>query len=130
MSNFEDAPPPEFAKEEPEIWMIVLSYSSNDDNTIWQGVAKKFYYDFVPKHLERKTSNSIPRGIRDKYLFSEPKQLMKTVTITHILALGNERILVSFNGMKTCIYNHASNFKFPFRKNNWHEMVHLKEIDD
>ena len=48
LSNFEEPPPPEFAKEEPEIWMKIFSYSVLEDVTTWQGVANKFYYNIIP----------------------------------------------------------------------------------
>ena len=56
---------------------------------------------------------------------------MKAVTITHILSLGKERILISTDGYKTMIYNHAPSYKYPFmREGIWRELVHLKEIDN
>ena len=53
VSNFEDAPPAEFAHERPEIWQIVLSFSTIDDITRWQGASSKFYQEYVPNQLER-----------------------------------------------------------------------------
>ena len=53
LSNFEDAPPAEFALETPHIWQIVLAFSTIDDITKWQGTSSKFYQELVPNQLER-----------------------------------------------------------------------------
>ena len=74
--------------------------------------------------------NSIPHGIRDKYLFSEPKELMRAVTITHIVSIDQDRILVSQDGFKTCIYTHKAHHRKPFTHDNWKQIVHLTEIDN
>ena len=48
LSTFEDAPPQEFAKENPDIWFLIFAFSTIDDITKWQGVNQKFYGELVP----------------------------------------------------------------------------------
>ena len=45
------------------------------------------------------------------------------------MTIDNEKILVSQDGMKTCIYVHAPNHTATFHEDNWRMLVHLEEID-
>ena len=52
------------------------------------------------------------------------------MTITHILCMSESRILVSTDGIKTCIYEHLPPMKQPFKKDNWRMIHQMKEIEN
>ena len=103
-TEFESVPLPkpkrEFMKK-PEynhVWTLVLKFMKLKAVTLFQGVAKKFYYLLVPSILERETHNSLPNMSLSSYLFSKPRPVLTSTTVTHIVSLGIDKILVATDG--------------------------------
>ena len=76
-----------------------MKYMSVEDLTRLQGVALMFYEEYVPKILQNYQHGNVPKETRAFYLFSEPEPLIKTVSISHIAMIGDDRILICINGL-------------------------------
>ena len=72
---------------------------------------------------------NVPKSTQGNFLLSPPRPLLETVSISHIACIGNDRILVTMNGLNTKIFTHTPPRTRPFKENNWDLVVHLKEID-
>lgn len=88
-----------------------------------------FYEEYVPKILQNYQHGNVPKDTRAFYLFSEPEPLIKTVSISHIAMIGDDRILICINGLQTKIYNHTPPRARPFKSDNWEELVQLEELN-
>lgn len=123
LSEFEEIPPEEFAKDLPQVWTRILAYLTCEDVTRYQQVAQKFYETLIPERLLLDQHNCVPHLSRPEYLLSKPKTLLTSISVNHVLCLGHDRILVSENRTKTCIYNHLPSATAPFSNDSWEELV-------
>ena len=73
----------------------------------------------------------MPHVTRGQYLFKKPRQVLTSTSVSHIVILAEDKILVSTDGQKTCIYRHAPNQQeSPFQKDfAWELLVNLTVID-
>ena len=99
------------------------------DATMMQRTSREFYEELVPKVLIDFQHTNVPKAMQSSFLLSPPRPLLETVTISHIACIGNDRIIVSFNGLQTKIFNHTAPKTRPFKENNWEVVVHLTEVD-
>ena len=66
-----------------------------------------------------------------KNLFFDPKPLIESRTVTNIMCIDDDRILVSTNGIKTCVYQHSPQSRGHFKLNivSWELIAQLTELD-